>query len=63
MQLSLSPHNRQGAKAPKAASKDTLKRKPQARIVRHNIDDFLDKEALERRLSEIFNFKNTNRLN
>ena len=60
MQFSLSPHNKQ---SPKDISKETIERKPQARIVRRNIEDFLEKEALERRLSEIFNASNTSYLN
>lgn len=60
MQFSLCPHNRQNPKVPKEVSKDTVKRKPQAQIVRHNIEDFLEKEALERRLSEVFNISRLN---
>jgi hypothetical protein len=62
MQFSLSPNKRQSPKIPKDVSKESIQRKPQAQIVRRNIEDFLEKEVLERRLSEVFNISNINRL-
>ena len=48
--MSLSTHDVQSQKVKKVLSSE----KPKAHIIRRNIEDFLEKKALERRLTEVF---------